>query len=614
MAVFAPPSPGHRSVEEPRGLQRLWRRELSHYPAAAQRYLNLGITVLATVILYYELYVNGAVATSIIADLHMSFLYFVGILVVANAVGALASVLTEAGDRFGRANLVTYGLLIAGLLTLGVEPHVHSKLAFGVTYALIGIVEGVVLVATPALVRDFSPQLGRASAMGFWTIGPVAGSLVVSEVSSHTLRHLTAWQDQITICGIVGLVVFVIALVGLRELSPAIRNQIMVSTQDSALIEARAREGVAGGEAKKPFAQVMHLDILASATAISLYLLTYYTAVAFFVIFLQTVQNFSQDQANGLLNYYWASNAISLVVFGVLSDRLHVRKPFMLVGAIGSIITAFFFLQRTTHANASYSSYALLFVLTGVYGGAVFAPWMASFTESVERRNPALIATGLSVWGGILRTVVAISFLLLPKVITSVTPLVQDGPRAIAISAQYPGLVATLSQPKAAAAVQAVSTYTDPATIPPQLATNLVEAIGAENATLLTNPKVAADIKELSLIAPGVQKAQADAPGQWKNWFYVGLGGQLVFLLLIPLMSGPWSPRRARQEVDEYERGVDAEFAALTGQMPGPRQGLVHDGHAGHDGHDRAGALVLPGMDRGPAGRVSPTATTSEQV
>ena len=33
----------------------------------------------------------------------------------------------------------------------------------------VGLVEGICLVATPALIRDFSPQVGRATAMGFWT-------------------------------------------------------------------------------------------------------------------------------------------------------------------------------------------------------------------------------------------------------------------------------------------------------------------------------------------------------------------------------------------------------------------------------------------------------------
>ena len=63
------------------------------------------------------------------------------------------------------------------------------------------------LVATPALIRDFSPQLGRASAMGGWTLGPVLGSLVVSVIVTNTSSH--TWQWQYGLAGIVGLVVFV---------------------------------------------------------------------------------------------------------------------------------------------------------------------------------------------------------------------------------------------------------------------------------------------------------------------------------------------------------------------------------------------------------------------
>ena len=65
-------------------------------------------------------------------------------------------------------------------------------------------------MATPALVRDFSPQLGRASAMGFWTIGPVAGSLITSLVAVHTLNHFgqTHWKSQFVISGCAALAVF----------------------------------------------------------------------------------------------------------------------------------------------------------------------------------------------------------------------------------------------------------------------------------------------------------------------------------------------------------------------------------------------------------------------
>ena len=164
----------------PRPVNRLWNRELTRFPSEGTRYLSLAIVVLTTIVLYYQLYLSGGVATDVLRDLHMSFVYYVNISVVGYMLGAGASVLAGLADRYGRANIVTFGLLVVGVLCAFVLPNVNSKLGFGVVYIAIAFVEGIILVATPALVRDFSPQLGRASAMGFWTLGPVLGSLVVS--------------------------------------------------------------------------------------------------------------------------------------------------------------------------------------------------------------------------------------------------------------------------------------------------------------------------------------------------------------------------------------------------------------------------------------------------
>ena len=74
--------------------------------------------VIATIILYYELYVQGSVATEISADLHMSLAYLITVSIVGNALGALASVVAGLADRWGRANLVVYGLAVTGALVL----------------------------------------------------------------------------------------------------------------------------------------------------------------------------------------------------------------------------------------------------------------------------------------------------------------------------------------------------------------------------------------------------------------------------------------------------------------------------------------------------------------
>ena len=104
------------------------------------------------------------------------------------------------------------GLLVTGIMTAFVLPNATNKWAYGIEGFAVGLVEGICLVATPALIRDFSPQMGRATAMGFWTVGPVAGSLIVAVVGSATVPAVVTndriWTDQYVYCGIAGLVVF----------------------------------------------------------------------------------------------------------------------------------------------------------------------------------------------------------------------------------------------------------------------------------------------------------------------------------------------------------------------------------------------------------------------
>jgi MFS family permease len=543
-------------------IQGLWRRQIYHYPQTRNRMWYLGIVVAATIVLYYELYIAGAVSPNIIAGYGMTFPFYVYISVVGNAIGAFGSIAAGLSDRWGRANLVAYGLLITGLLVLIGIPNASGKWAFAILFCAIGLVEGVILVATPALIRDFSPQLGRASAMGFWTLGPVVGSLIVAVVSSNTVNHLGAWQDQFIICGIVGLIVGVVAVVGLRELSPQLRDQLMVSLRDRALIEARARGLDIQDSLRRPWRQMMHLDIIGSAFAISVFLLIYYTAVGFFTVYFTTLHGFSLSKANSIGDWFWAFDAGALIVVGIISDRVRVRKPFMILGAVGGIVMTIVFLNLGT--NTSYSTFVIVISILAVFLAIAYAPWMASFTETVERRNPALTATGLAVWGWIIRAVIALSVLILPSVVGSMTPLVTYGTQAASIQAAYPQQVATLAviDPKTAAAM---------ATSPAAQATAVGEIAKAFSVTpavattrLLALAKLPqADQVFLAQHGTAVTTASAAAPGQWKNWWWVCVGGEVVFIPFVLVMAGRWRPRKARQDEEEHERKVQDELAAL---------------------------------------------------
>jgi MFS family permease len=664
------------TVHQPgRGVSLLWHRQLDSYPDTNMRVVYLAVTVLATITLYYELYVVGSVSTLVLSNLHMSFGFFVAILAFGNLIGAFGSLFAGITDRWGRANLVVAGLFVTGIITLVLIPNATNKWAWGIETFVIGLVEGICLVATPALIRDFSPQIGRATAMGFWTSGPVVGSLVVAVVGSATIPAVVhndrIWTHQYIICGVVGLVVWVIALVALRELSPRLRDQLMVTLRDRALVEARAKglsEADIEAALRHPFRQLLKPDVLLSSVAVSIMLLIYFTAVGFSLIYLTTVFGFSVKDANGLGNWNWGFNVIAVILIGLISDRFRVRKPFMVIGGVmAAVMTVIYLLQAGHHPT--YYTLAIILAILSFGLGVAYTPWMASFTETVEDRNPALTATGLAIWGWIIRVVVFISFLVIPAVINSVTPLVTYGSTVSAYAATYkseiafatshPAVVATAqkippsvlatakkipppviatAQTHAAQLANAVrlapelaviqanptlfaklAAYPNPAKIPPALAAAALKAAGggatgakilstisankaaiagviAAGPALKTIAPYAGDLKtiapysaQLKAIAPysaqlaalakvphgvfpylkahaaAVQKAAAQAPGQWRTWYWICFAGIILFLLSIPLLRGRWKPSDARRDEQEHEAMVQAELAKLHG-------------------------------------------------
>ncbi len=512
---------GDTGVRRPGGASWLWQRQLETYPSTRPRLLYLAITVLATIMLYYELYVVGSVSTLVLANLHMSFTFFVVLLAVGNLIGAFGSLFAGLTDRLGRANLVVGGLLVTGVLTAFVIPAATNRWAFGIEGFAVGLVEGICLVATPALIRDFSPQVGRATAMGFWTAGPVAGSLIVAVVGSATIPAVVTdpriWTHQYVICGIAGLVVWLIALVGLRELSPRLRDQLMVTLRDRALIEARAKGIDVAAALRHPFRQLLKADIVVSAFAVSVMLLIYYTAVGFSLIYLTTVFGFSVKDANGLGNWNWGFNVIAVLLIGVISDRFRVRKPFMVIGGVIAAVMTVLYLEQAGH-HPGYYTLAVMLAVLSLGLGIAFTPWMASFTETVEARNPALTATGLAIWGWIQRVVVFASFLIIPAVVSSVTPLVSYGTTVSAYSAQYGTQLAfAQTHPAVVATAQKVppTVLATASRLGPQLAN--AQKFAPELAVIAAHPalftKLAAEPANKALQAQAVAAAGGGAKG-----------------------------------------------------------------------------------------------------
>jgi MFS family permease len=618
-------------VSRQRGLfSSLIHRQLDSYPDSGARVFYLTIVVLSTITLYYELYVGGSVSTLILTNLGMTFKFYVLTLAIGNLLGAFGSLFAGLTDRYGRANLVVFGLLFAAIFVAFVLPTATNRYVFTIESFVVGIVEGICLVATPALIRDFSPQVGRATAMGFWTSGPVMGSLIVAIVGSITIPAVVVgtrfWTHEYRICGIVGIVIFLLALFGLRELSPQLRDQLMVTMRDRALIEARAKGIDIEAALRNPWRQLLKTDIIVSAVAVSVMLLIYYALVGFLVIYVTSIFGYSLSEANHLGYWAWAFNAGGVIIIGVVSDRIRVRKPFMVIGGVGAgVLIVLFLLQSKVAAHPHFATIAALLAIMLFFLGVAYTPWMASFTETVEHRNPALIATGLAIWGWVIRVVVFLSFIFVPVVINSVTPIVNYGTTLTAYTTKYPSLVWAGDNPAIVALAQKYSTQaTNAATFAPELAVlqansalftklaaypnpakapaKLIDAAiaaaggGAKGLAILTSiganktaidgviaaapeltklkpysaeltalSKVPASVSTyVSTYGPQVESALAKSPGQWRTWYWVCFGGIIFFLLTIPLLRGRWRPRDAKRDEDEHEAMVQAELAKLN--------------------------------------------------
>jgi hypothetical protein len=297
----------------------------------------------------------------------------------------------------------------------------------------------------------------------------------------------------------------------------------------------------------------------------------------------------------------------------------------MIIGGVGAAALVVVYLEQAGHHPSYYTIAALLAILS-FFLGIAYTPWMASFTETVEAHNPALTATGLAIWGWIIRIVVSASFFVIPHVITAVNPLVSYGTQATAYLKAYPTQLAfAQSHPKVVAIAQQyaplavaaqttlapelavlaahpavftkLATYSNPVAQNPKLVAVAIKDAGGgakgvamlqqiqfNSATIArivaAQPQFAvlkqyqAQLVALGKVPPAVglffaqhgaalTAAQTQQVAQWKRWYWVCFGGIIFFLFAVPLLRGRWRPASARKDEQEHEEMVQRELAAL---------------------------------------------------
>jgi MFS family permease len=399
----------------------LWKRDLTAYPKGAQRWGLLFLVVAGGICLTSLGLVISSISPLLVAQTGMSTSFYSYLLVVAGLFGAATAYFSALTDRIGRANLIVYGALAAGLIAYFGVPAAHTKWQFAVWYCVMGFADGISLVGTATLMRDFTPQTGRATAMGVNTLGTGASALLISFFGSRLLAHTTDWRVMLHLTGGSCLVTFVVLLFLLRELPPHLRGRLVATNEDEAVIErttsaSEDSEVIAQASSLARWKKVTTPRILSANLAIMLYLVIFVTASGFLTLYNVEVQHMSLAKANDLATLYWAANCVALVGFGIISDRLLVRKPIMFAGAIIVVISVIFIM--TAH-EPSYWRLAIPLIFWSIGMGGGFSPWYAAYSEDSEAINPALVGTAFAIFGVFNRLSSVIAGLVIPHVIGS---------------------------------------------------------------------------------------------------------------------------------------------------------------------------------------------------
>jgi OPA family glycerol-3-phosphate transporter-like MFS transporter len=362
------------------------KRELDYLPQGADRYFMLIIKALAAFLGTLSLSL-GAVTPLVLKSQDMTatnYGHIVGGVGIAGAIIGLTA--AHLADKYSRIRILLWGMVpVLGLhFAMAFMPD-RQPVLFVVLYAGMAWTEAWAIVVVSALLRDFSPRTGRALAVGLVTVGTIAANWFSTFLAGHVLDSVGTWQHMFLIYGLVAVGVWLLLWLFGREPSTGYRAQIIYSLDDKQAVDDRRKAIEARGVEVDGFWQYVTADwrLWSFATAQALFLLGYVTFVAYGPLF--TVQGFHQSPQEGsnITSWIYASIIVFLIIGGVLSDWLRVRKALAMFFCLLSGI-ALIGLGLAVGADLSSTQVIFLYIGVGAVMAMMWSPANALFSEAAE--------------------------------------------------------------------------------------------------------------------------------------------------------------------------------------------------------------------------------------
>jgi OPA family glycerol-3-phosphate transporter-like MFS transporter len=395
-------------------MRRSWSyvRELDEYPEGARRRWILAVVVLAVLVSTYEAQI-APVVPLLIDDLDIDLATYGSVSAVATVSGAVAAGLGgRLTDHLGRVRLLVPLMLLTALCCLAMTL-VHSTRDLLVVRVVLAFVDGMAVASTAPLVRDFSPRLGRAQAYGFWTWGAVGASLLAAGLAAWTLPLFDdSWRSQFVIMAAISLVLSIVIATNIAELSPQLRARIRQTERD--VVATANATGPARGR-----------DLLARprtwahAVGIMMWLVLYLTLAIYGPAMLVDSFGVTTARASAIMSAFWVLDLVVLIAVGRLSDRLGLRKPFVLGGTLAAALVGGYLAVLMGRPAVSITELMVTGALLGISLGVAFGPWMANFSEDAEDVDPRLQGTAWGIFGFVSRAAAVLVLLVVPPVVAA---------------------------------------------------------------------------------------------------------------------------------------------------------------------------------------------------
>lgn len=361
-------------------------RELSYVPNGIDRYAMLVVKALAACLGTWIISL-GPVAALLLPSEHMSVSTYGYITGGAGIAAGLVSLLAaDLADKLSRIRVLLWGMLapIVIMFALTFVPDGQPVL-FTCLYVVMAWTEAYAVVTVSALLRDFSPRTSRAVGVGLVTVGTLAANWGTAFMAGHLLASAATWQRMYLWFAFVAVGLWLVCWLFGREPTDGIRNQILPRLEDAATVQANAlvleREGVE----VQGFWEYVRADwrLWALAAAQGTFLLGYITFVGYGPIFTIAAFHKSPQEGSSLTSWVFLSIIVFLVLGGIMSDKLRLRKALGFVFTILSGI-ALIGLGFLSNASLSNTTIIIIYLLIGLVMACMWSPTNALFSETAE--------------------------------------------------------------------------------------------------------------------------------------------------------------------------------------------------------------------------------------